>query len=686
MEISREDAKEILKGYLPEYLKMQGYRIKRGNTSPCCSGGRYTKNSFHYNSKNNTVKCFACGFSGDIYDFVAMEYGLKTFNEAFEKTAQLLGFTLTSDRKSEGGAKLSSQKPIKPPVLEEKTEPETDRSGYLRWAERNNNFRYLEERGISRAVQKRFKIGYDPHWRNPKTVARWKEEGRDLSKLPASPRCIIPNGSTGYFARDTRKGLAGYEQNFAKQAIGRRRPFNIKALKRPGVFFVVEGEIDALSIIEAGFEGIGLCGAANVKSLVDELRKAPKGRKIVVMLDPDKAGRLNGEKLCNALKTLRIPHVDASRYIDQKDDPNAQLQENREKFIKNLKALASLFEKRKGKGEKMDTKTISEKLIETVKKEWFAKGPDENGCYFVKIPADYRDTNESLLPTAYSEKKSPELKDLLTDSIYEAHADYIYQCEAEILEKAGFDPFDIDYDEAEAIMHELIYFEPDYEHFMKDDMNLNLLIGTLYEQNSDFTTIKDYYHWGIEDAKYNGLTWLIKQQGYTAEDLKKVMEGEESSSKFLNSVCEELANHTYSMGCLTILVKSNLEEYCDIFKRDEKTKKLIPKELVLPKDIMLGIFNPWNGSGSMLEIKLEKDLVLPTELIWDCQIEGVKPGYTYSVDNVYGLIGSCWKESLGIRERNFTKILDRRIKDCASKAENMANARTETQHDQGLNR
>jgi len=58
---------------------------------------------------------------------------------------------------------------------------------------------------------------------------------------------------------------------------------------------------------------------------------------------------------------------------------------------------------------------------------------------------------------------------------------------------------------------------------------------------------------------------------------------------------------------------------------------------------MLGIYNSWNGSGSLLEIELEKPLTLSSKDIFKIQIEGSRYCYEYTVDQTYGLIGSCWK-------------------------------------------
>lgn len=376
------------------------------------------------------------------------------------------------------------------------------------------------------------------------------------------------------------------------------------------------------------------------------------------------------------------------RGICNEKEFEAELTERAGAFLKEkISAYVELLE---GK----DLKTVAEEMVdeeikavlkETVEKKHFAK-PDESGYYQVEMYADYRETNEFLLKDAYDNRDSAEFKYLMMDAISESYMGARMEYENELLEKAGFTPENPFYERAKEIQQEYICFEPDYDHFLNDDIKLNLLLGTDQERNSDFVDIhenlarqidKEAFAEMQEDVKKygtvierpdNGLLWLVEQQGYTMEDLKQVKEEydtffydeegstgktydefRESHSPFLTSVCQELENHTYSMGCLTVLMKSTLNEMAEILEKDTDTGERVSKEIVLPKDTMVGIFNPWNGSGSVLEIELEKELVLPTELIWDLQVEGVEPEWTYTVDQTYGLVGTAWKECKEVR-------------------------------------
>jgi hypothetical protein len=61
------------------------------------------------------------------------------------------------------------------------------------------------------------------------------------------------------------------------------------------------------------------------------------------------------------------------------------------------------------------------------------------------------------------------------------------------------------------------------------------------------------------------------------------------------------------------------------------------------------LFDTWSGGGSVLEIELEKNVQIPFMYCKFCP-DGAKV-YGYDIDEVYGLIGSCWKDSyLGLKE------------------------------------
>ena len=65
----------------------------------------------------------------------------------------------------------------------------------------------------------------------------------------------------------------------------------------------------------------------------------------------------------------------------------------------------------------------------------------------------------------------------------------------------------------------------------------------------------------------------------------------------------------------------------------------------ISKETNCGLFDIWSGNGSILNIELEKDIKLPFKYIFDVCIDNIMP-YGYGINDVYGLIDSCWNGSV----------------------------------------
>ena len=215
------------------------------------------------------------------------------------------------------------------------------------------------------------------------------------------------------------------------------------------------------------------------------------------------------------------------------------------------------------------------------------------------------------------ESKDESLKNAY-EKLKEDHSDF------EILEESGFKGFDLD-----------------YTGFLDKDYKFNLMLATPEESDSDMGSIPCL--WGgemdyssLESGNVdNALTYLIHQQEHT---LAEVLHGEKN--KFIESVASELDEYQcYSMGGLTACVAMSGQEMLDVL--DAIAKK--EGNIELSKNTTIGIFEPWNGAGSLLEIELEKPVIVPASMIVDLQLENAgRENNGYTVDATYGLVGSCW--------------------------------------------
>ena len=137
----------------------------------------------------------------------------------------------------------------------------------------------------------------------------------------------------------------------------------------------------------------------------------------------------------------------------------------------------------------------------------------------------------------------------------------------------------------------------------------------------------------------NALSYLVNQQGHSIAEVYG-----NGDNAFIRSVREEIdENSSEAMSELCALVRMDGQQMLDFIEKQHEATD----SLVLPKDYAtMGIFNQWSGCGGMLDIQLEKDAVLPLSMVREFQIEGVRGDTNlwggYTVDEVYGLVGSAW--------------------------------------------
>lgn len=286
--------------------------------------------------------CWACGFTGDVIDLIKAKYRLYSFKDAFDKAAEIYGVSNDSeqwiathgeDPESDmpgrtGFYKMPEQKrEYKPAPVREKI----DYSDYF-WQHRVRNeedFKYLEDRGISPQTQLEWGVGYDPAWKSPAAIKNRIERGGSADDIPASPRCIIPRGPHSYLARRT-----DGQDAMKKMAEGSTEILSIDKLSTAEIAFITEGEIDAMSIAEAergiyhhkNVGEIALCSCAMLNKFLAELdARIDNGtmtvKYFVTAFDTDKAGQDATEKLTQALRSrgLYVDDLSVDIPVDTKD-------------------------------------------------------------------------------------------------------------------------------------------------------------------------------------------------------------------------------------------------------------------------------------------------------------------------------------------------------------------------------
>lgn len=246
-----------------------------------------------------------------------------------------------------------------------------------------------------------------------------------------------------------------------------------------------------------------------------------------------------------------------------------------------------------------------------------------------------------------------ELQDRCIEIIYESGA--IWELENHVLNKV-LEKLDLDIKDYENgyNVEDLIrdYIEIDYnldDLFSRSKFDVNLMPYQQENANVEGTELMYELQDIIEninegkiitkddEIKSESLKKLFSSQGYKISDL--VDENKVNNSKFLKSFINELNNYyTNTPAFIVFLTQLDINNYYDL-KNGEK-------DLIFEKG-MCGIFDPVTGSGSILEMELEKPFTISFEkddyfnLI---QVDEFSE-YGYSVNEVYGLRPSAWADS-----------------------------------------
>ena len=317
----KEPTIEELKNFLGEYLVLKG--INTSSVFRCFSPTHEDKHpSMSFYKKGNICNCFACGEKYNIFSLVGMEYNLKGFKEQKEKVIELyknkeliqdINVTIYSKKNTKVELESAPQKK----ETKERKYPELDYY-YLECKKRISETDYLQRRGISIEVQDRYNIGYDPNFKNN----TWKA-------------IIIPTTHYSFTARNTD---INSEDRLRK--VGKSEIFNYWELEqnKKENFYIVEGEIDALSIAEVGKKAIALGSVNNVNLFINKLKNDLPGNKFYLMLDNDEQGIKAQEELYSKMKELNL-NVENTKILGKYKDPNEFLVADRNNFIKALNEL-----------------------------------------------------------------------------------------------------------------------------------------------------------------------------------------------------------------------------------------------------------------------------------------------------------------------------------------------------------
>ncbi len=284
---------------------------------------------------------------------------------------------------------------------------------------------------------------------------------------------------------------------------------------------------------------------------------------------------------------------------------------------------------------------------------------DENGMFYEEIYADYRDTldDRTLKAICSADRPREKFYDLLDEWYCDSEWDYAEEIVKKVLDDETVTELaePLDADDVRELIREQFYVCYPEKHFLKEDVLVDLILDT-GDMNYDFVSNSIGGHYNACDhsiPEESSLLWLARQQGYRKSELKKTLAGcGNTQSSLLKSIYVETQNCSSHMNALVFLVKMTLEEYFNLRDAIDKEKKrnesyyLAQRTgrgyLVLARDTTCGLYDSWNGSGSVLEIKLEKDVRLPFRCIASADHDGC---HGYGIREIYGCGSELWSDN-----------------------------------------
>lgn len=331
--MDREQARDIVKSYLPDYLRGIGIKPIKNRAFNCLNPDHADRHpSMFYVERDGYgnkyyCHCMSCGAKYDIFDLIGIEYGLSEKKDVFKKAYEMYNITIDSQRPKQ----RPEQKPA-PRTADPKAEDFMDYYQKAQAARVETAAQdYLRKRGISEAVAAKYGLGYDASY------STFDVDENGQNSFSAWRALIIPTGKGSFIARniDTPKEPAK-KNRYRKK--GASLLFNSKGLyaaDKP--VFIVEGELDALSIVEAGGQAVGLGSTSNYKQLLSLLEKQKPEQPLILALDADDDGRKTEDALAEELTRLQISFYRYNLYGAAKD-ANEALLLDRDSFIAEVRA------------------------------------------------------------------------------------------------------------------------------------------------------------------------------------------------------------------------------------------------------------------------------------------------------------------------------------------------------------
>lgn len=256
--------KEELKKHLPLWLKEHGCSLNKNFR--CFNPEHEDKHpSMHYFPQTETVHCFACGVTYDIFHLVGQEEHIPDFPSQLKRVQERYGFSQREPSSFLGEKKETDEQSVPLFVKQHRTNQPPE---LLEW---------FSTRGIPEQAVK------------------------DADIFLFEGRAVFPVSRHGTWVSWCGRALQDGVTPRYRNSAGKMGIWGVDALfsQIGQPIAVCEGILDAMSLQLCGCKAVALCGARNTGRLIQELQNLPGSLPPLIFAgDDDEAGR----EMCRQLK------------------------------------------------------------------------------------------------------------------------------------------------------------------------------------------------------------------------------------------------------------------------------------------------------------------------------------------------------------------------------------------------
>lgn len=336
--ISEQD-RVNLRGAMPEVLATRCGIHDLGRSFRCPSPAHDDRTpSAHYYANDNTVHCFGCGRTWDVFSLVGELDGIEGYVAQAHAVAEIVGYHL-GDAKGRPRSRRAT-KPRPRPLFDVPRDAGGDDCGDAcssAWDalfEDGNEVgrRYLRWRGLDDRDTMQWGLGFTT---KPKEIMPqfkvWEPEALGFITIPfwnadftEARYCMLRTISRGQVRN----------KEWRPAGIATPLWMEWKLSASLDVLYVAEGLIDAMALAKiTGGEVMALGGVSNAKRLSQVLYRVPaclRPRTVVVCMDEDDEGRKACASICRDLDALKVPHAVMPPYPNGAKDADEWLMNGRD--------------------------------------------------------------------------------------------------------------------------------------------------------------------------------------------------------------------------------------------------------------------------------------------------------------------------------------------------------------------